>query len=103
MEKIEKTFTEVMAESKTVVDYVTTVAECILKNQVKIYKMDKKKLEVIKQKNDNNNVKIAEELKVESDEEEEEDAKEAGLGSEVSLDAPPKKRGWFKSMFSKEQ
>ena len=88
------------------------MVECILKNQVKIYKMDKKKLDVIEQKSNNNNIDVAEELKVESDEEagEEEGAKAAlEAGSEASLEAgseaaPEKrKRGWFKSMFSKEQ
>lgn len=72
--------------------------------------MDKKKLDVIEQKS--NNIDVAEELKVESDEEagEEEGAKAAlEAGSEASLEAgseaaPEKrKRGWFKSMFSKEQ
>ena len=71
-------------------------------------KMDEKKLDEQK----SNNIDVAEELKVGSDEAagEEEGAKAAlEAGSEASLEAgseaaPEKrKRGWFKSMFSKEQ
>lgn len=44
VEKTEKNIESTIAENKTAIEYISKISECILKNEVKINKMEKKKL-----------------------------------------------------------
>merc|ERR1712096_546876 len=61
IEKMEKNMESIIGENKNAIEYISKICECILKNQVKISKMHKKKLDEPQKKSsenkDNNNNK----------------------------------------------
>jgi len=94
IEKMEKNMESIIGENKNAIEYISKICECILKNQVKISKMDKKKLDEPQKKSsenkDNNNNK--------------EDTDHAEIQEVETEEVSGENKGsWLKSMFTSKK